>query len=86
MRAGKGEAIVARAQRLARTQGHDDFTESSVEVIGAEDTYGANARAVEAREVVLKVGVRHPKKEALEVFAREFAPSAPRRCRKGRPV
>ena len=72
----QGEAIVARAQRLARAQGHADFTETSVEVIGAEDTYGANARAVEAREVVLKIGLRHPKKEALEVFAREFAPSA----------
>jgi len=71
----QGEAIVARAQRLARAQGHGDFTETSVEVIGAEDTYGANARVVEAREVVLKVGLRHPKKEALEVFAREFAPS-----------
>ena len=71
----QGEAIVARAQRLARAQGHADFTESSVEVIGAEDTYGANARAIDAREVVLKVGVRHPKREALEVFAREFAPS-----------
>ncbi len=45
-------------------------------MIGAEDTYGANARARETREVVLKVGVRHPRKEALEVFAREFAPSA----------
>lgn len=71
----QGEAIVARAQRLARMQGHADFTEASVEVIGAEDTYGANARAGEAREVVLKVGLRHPKKEALEIFAREFAPS-----------
>jgi hypothetical protein len=71
----QGEAIVARAQRLACAQGHADFTETSVEVIGAEDTYGANARAPEAREVVLKVGLRHPKREALEVFAREFAPS-----------
>ncbi len=71
----QGEAIVARAQRLAHAQGYSDFTETSVEVIGAEDTYGANARAPEAREVVLKVGLRHPKKEALEVFAREFAPS-----------
>jgi hypothetical protein len=72
----QGEAIIARARRLALAQGFGDFTESSVEVIGAEDTYGANARAVEAREVVLKVGVRHPEKEALEIFAREFAPSA----------
>jgi hypothetical protein len=72
----QGDAIVARAQRLAHTQGHADFTESSVEVIGAEDTYGANARAIDAREVVLKVGVRHPRKEALEIFAREFAPCA----------
>jgi len=72
----QGEAIVARARRFAAARGHADFTETSIEVIGAEDTYGANARAVEAREVVLKVGLRHPAKEALEIFAREFAPSA----------
>ncbi len=72
----QGDAIVARAQRLIHARGHGDFTETSVEVIGAEDTYGANARAIEAREVVLKIGVRHAKKEALEIFAREVAPSA----------
>lgn len=72
----QGEAIVARAQRFVRQQGHAEFTEASIEVIGSEDTYGANARAVDTREVVLKVGVRHPKREALEVFAREFAPCA----------
>lgn len=72
----QGEAIVTRTRRLALAQGLADFTETSVEVIGAEDTYGANARELEAREVVLKVALRHRKREALEIFAREFAPSA----------
>jgi hypothetical protein len=45
-----------------------------VEVIGAEDTYGANARMRNPARS-LKIGVLS-RKGALEVFAREFAPSA----------
>ena len=40
-----------------------------------EDTYGPHARP-DAREVMLKVGVRHPVKDALELFSREVAPLA----------
>lgn len=42
-------------------------------MIGAEDTYGANARAFEAREVIVKIGLKHEDMKALEIFAREFA-------------
>jgi hypothetical protein len=46
-----------------------------VEVIGAETMYGANARCSSSREVMMRVTVTHPSKEALELFAREIAPS-----------
>jgi hypothetical protein len=45
-------------------------------VLGAEETYGANARAGDSREVILKVAVHHDDKEACEIFSREFLPSA----------
>jgi hypothetical protein len=70
-----GAAMLARMRRHYDARGWPDFTEASVEAIGAEDTYGAQAR-VSAREVMLKVGVRHPLKDALELFSREVAPMA----------
>ncbi len=73
-----GEAIVARARRLMTARGFADFTETSIEVIGAEATYGPQARmpARTAREVVLKIAARHSEEKALEVLAREIAPAA----------
>ena len=71
-----GEAIIARSSRLVREQGLAEFPETSIEIIGAESTYGAQTRAQGAREVVLKIGVRHPQRAALEVFAREIYPAA----------
>jgi hypothetical protein len=70
-----GAAMLARMRRHFTERGWPDFTETSVEAIGAEATYGPQARAG-AREVMLKVGVRHPLKDALELFSREVAPMA----------
>jgi hypothetical protein len=72
-----GEAIVRRTARLNEQAGRPDYAEASIEVIGAEDTYCALANrqpgwAEAAREVVLKIGLRHPDKVALELFAREM--------------
>jgi hypothetical protein len=70
-----GAAMLARMRRKFAERGWSDFTEASVEAIGAEDTYGPQAKVC-AREVMLKVGVRHPLKDALELFSREVAPMA----------
>ncbi|MCC7182569.1 MAG: DUF1446 domain-containing protein [Rhodocyclaceae bacterium] len=70
-----GTALLTRCRRIFAERGWGDFTEVSVEVLGAEATYGPHARAV-TREVLLKIGVRHTSKAALEFFAREVAPSA----------
>ncbi len=70
-----GAAMLARMRRHYAQRGWPDFTDTCVEAIGAEDTYGPHARP-DAREVMLKVGVRHPVKDALEMFSREVAPMA----------
>lgn len=70
-----GQAIIDRCRRLFRDRNLGDFRLVSVEVLGAEATYGANARA-QTREVVLKIGVTHDDRQALEIFAREIAPMA----------
>lgn len=70
------KAILARSQRLMRAAGFEGFADTSVEVLGAEAGYGAQARAAATREVVLKIAVRHASKDALGIFAREIFPAA----------
>ena len=71
-----GEAIIARSQRLMQAAGFAPFAEQSIEIIGAESSFGAHSRARNAREVVLKIAVRHPERAALDIFAREIYPAA----------
>ena len=70
-----GRAILARAGRLIGKTGYAGFTETSIEILGAESTYGRASRALGAREVILKIGARHVSREALNIFAREIFPA-----------
>lgn len=70
------EAILKRAERIIREAGFTGFSETSTEILGSETNYGAHARTASSREVVLKLAVKHPKKEALQIFAREIYPAA----------
>ncbi|MCW5770543.1 MAG: DUF1446 domain-containing protein [Rhodospirillaceae bacterium] len=70
-----GEAILAKSRRLLRDRNLGDYEETSIEVIGAEDMYGAAARPVRPREVMLKAAVHHRDKEGVAIFAREIAPA-----------
>ena len=70
-----GRAILGRASRLIRQAGFADFSETSIEVLGSEATYGEASRATGAREVVLKIAVRHTSADALKIFAREIFPA-----------
>jgi hypothetical protein len=71
-----GESILARCRRLMAARGLADFAETSLEVLGAESTYGPHTRALQSREVVLKIAARHATRAALDLLAREIAPSA----------
>ncbi len=67
-----GEALFKRMERMLGEQGLPPFSEKRIEVIGAEDMYGAHARP-SSREVVLKMAIKTPSKASAELFAREFA-------------
>ncbi len=69
-----GETILARTRKMFAARNLGDYRDTRIEIVGNEDMYGASA-AVEPREVVLKIAVRHDDKKALEIFAREFAPA-----------
>jgi len=64
-------ALIARTSAMFKQLDMPPYSETSIEVIGAEDTYGDHARKPASRDVVLKVAVRHPMKDALDIFSRE---------------
>ncbi|MCC6706557.1 MAG: DUF1446 domain-containing protein [Gammaproteobacteria bacterium] len=70
------DAILTRTRRMFGERGLADYREVSVELLGAESTYGPHARGGATREVVVKIGVAHADKKALEIFAREIFPAA----------
>ncbi|MDF2445857.1 MAG: hypothetical protein K0S46_1093 [Moraxellaceae bacterium] len=73
----KGErvanAILTKCERVLAMRGAPGFTAKDVEIIGTETTYGAHGRHANTREVVVKIAVTHPVKEALLFFASEIA-------------
>lgn len=69
------EAILARTRRLFAAQGLGDYSETQVEVLGAESCYGPHATANHIREAIMRLAVTHPNKLALALFAREIAPA-----------
>ena len=68
-----GEALLARTRAMFKALGLADYSGTNIEVIGAESAYGPHSRALAAREVMLRLTVRHPQKAALELFAKEMA-------------
>nr|XP_046236050.1 uncharacterized protein lratb.1 isoform X2 [Scatophagus argus] len=69
------ESIVKRTKRMFKQLGLEDFTSVNIQMLGAEDTYGANARNEGSREAVIWMAAHHKQKKALELFAREVAPA-----------
>ena len=72
-----GEAILERVGELLQQQGLGPFSATHLEVLGAESPYGPHAQpaAAQMREAILRLTARHPAKAALELLAREIAPS-----------
>ncbi|MEP1704563.1 MAG: acyclic terpene utilization AtuA family protein, partial [Marinobacter sp.] len=56
------EAILAKTSRMFSERGLPDYTETSIELLGTEATYGAQGRMGECREVVVKISTAHLKK------------------------
>ncbi len=65
----QADALIERNEREAVARGMGRFTTRHVELLGLEASYGANARPLDSREVVSKIVVDHPRREALELIA-----------------
>jgi Acyclic terpene utilisation family protein AtuA len=70
-----GEAVLKRMETILRQRNWGPFTETSIEILGDEDSYGAHKRNLGAREAVLKLAAKHPRKEPLEAMMRELTSS-----------
>jgi hypothetical protein len=67
------EAILERTRKLFSEHNYGDYSDTHIETIGAESCYGPHSTAEGAREVTMRLSVRHPVKKALEVFSREIS-------------
>lgn len=64
------DAVFARARSALRQMNLSDYTETSVEIIGAGSQMGNTGLGAAAQEVVAKFAARHPDKAGLEVLLR----------------
>ncbi|WP_339531859.1 acyclic terpene utilization AtuA family protein [Pseudomonas mucidolens] len=70
------QALINKTSALFSQRGWAPYSEVNIELLGSEATYGAHGRRQDCREVVLKLAVRHPTRQALLLFAREIAQAA----------
>ncbi len=69
-------AILKKTDGLLKQLGMAPMRDTSVEILGSETTYGAQARREDSREVVVKIAALHDDRKALGLFAREIAQAA----------
>ncbi len=69
------DALLTRTRRMMGSSGLEDYSDTLVEPLGAETMYGPHAKSGGTREIVLRIAVRHPRREALEFLRREVASS-----------
>ncbi|WP_397448947.1 acyclic terpene utilization AtuA family protein [Pseudomonas sp. NA-150] len=70
------EAIINKTNELFAQRGWPSYSEVNIELLGSEATYGPHGQRQDCREVVVKLAVRHPEKQALVLFSREIAQAA----------
>jgi hypothetical protein len=70
------EAIIVRTLEMLDQRGWGPYSETHIELLGSEATYGPHGERHDSREVVIRLAVRHPNKQALILFSREIAQAA----------
>lgn len=68
---GFAAAALKRAGAALRRSNLGDFSETSVEVIGAESQFGAARRIASSREVVLKLAAKHAERAGIDLLLKE---------------
>ncbi|MDP6343017.1 MAG: terpene utilization protein AtuA, partial [Alphaproteobacteria bacterium] len=68
---GFAKGAFKRARTALRASNLGDFSETSVEVLGAESQFGESRRIDGAREVVLKFAAKHPEAAGIGTLLKE---------------
>ena len=66
-----GEAIFEAARNSCHAFGLGDFSETSIELIGAESQYGDFAAIDGSREVAMKIAAKHPEAAGIGILLKE---------------
>jgi len=69
-------AILEKTSKMLVEKGLKPYSETNVELLGAEATYGEQAYQSNYREVVVKISVASADKKSLVLFSREIAQAA----------
>lgn len=69
-------AILEKTSNMLEEKGLKPYSETDVELLGTEATYGEHARDSGYREVVIKISVASADKKSLVLFSREIAQAA----------
>ena len=64
-------AIFIASRRTLKMVGLPDYTETSVELIGAESQYGGNANVASCRELSMKIAVKHADPAGIGILLKE---------------
>ena len=67
------KAILSKTNRILEQKGIKKIEKTSISILGTDSIYGEKERAVDSREVVLRIMAIHKIKEALVIFSREIA-------------
>jgi hypothetical protein len=70
------QAIIDKTAEMFSLRGWAPYSETHVELLGSEATYGPHGQRRDSREVVIKIAVRHPDRRALVLFSKEIAQAA----------
>jgi hypothetical protein len=66
-----GEAVFEASRRVFKAFGLPDFSETSIELIGAESQYGAFREISGSREVAMKIAAKHPESMGIGIMLKE---------------
>lgn len=67
------QELLSRTRTLMHQHGFADYSDTLVELLGAESMYGPHRRTGESREIVLRIAVQHDDRKALEFLQKESA-------------
>jgi len=66
-----GESVLKSARRILHEHGLEDYSETSIELIGTESQFGKFAAEGDTREVAMKIAARHPEQAGIAILLRE---------------